>query len=209
MKLLLFLLLVVAMLTTWSTARAAELPVPGARFTLVDLHNEATLQSSNLGVVVVALYALPVLSGNRRQAIRLQIADAENFCRTHPEWLIARSPDEARAAHLAGKRVMVLSLEGASGILEHESDFREFIDQGGIRIVTFAHITNDHLTGAALMKGYRRLSSPWEWTKSLFAPHYNAKGILVSSKGLTSRCSILTSVCASITAMSGNFQRSR
>ena len=149
--------------------------------------NGPSLEASGLGLAVVTAYAAPVIAGSRRGAIRKQLRDAEEYVRLHPQWVIAKTPDAARAASLAGKRVMILAIEGASGILENERDFKEFIDDRGVRIVTFAHMMNNHLTGGALMKGFYRLNSPWEYLKSIFAPTHSADGTLINSKGVTKK----------------------
>ena len=148
--------------------------------------NPASLDASNLGLVVVALYAHPVLEPSRRSAIRDQIYEARAFVASHTDWVIAASPAEARAAHAAGKRILVLSLEGASGILETEEDLREFVDAGGIRIVTFAHLADDHLTGAAMMGGFKNLGNPRGWVAALPKPR-GQYGELLNPHGLTDR----------------------
>jgi microsomal dipeptidase-like Zn-dependent dipeptidase len=132
--------------------------------------NADTLEASGLGLVVVSLYAHPVLAPERRDSVRQQIRDARDFVRTHPDWVLARDPREARLAFARGKRVMILSLEGASGILDTEDDIREFVDDGGIRIVTFAHLADDKLTGAALLPGGSVLGNPRGLVSAVLGP---------------------------------------
>jgi hypothetical protein len=116
--------------------------------------NEETLQKSQIGLMVVALYANPIFTWTPRAAIREEIRQAELFVSRHPnEWVIARSAAQARAAINEGKRVLVLSLERASWILETEADLKEFVDEKGIRIVTLMHLIDDRFGGAGFLKG--------------------------------------------------------
>jgi ElaB/YqjD/DUF883 family membrane-anchored ribosome-binding protein len=74
--------------------------------------NAVALDSS--GLVVVALYAHPVLTGwSTKDSVRAQIAAAHEFVRAHPWWMIARSAKAARQAYASGHNVLVFSLEGA------------------------------------------------------------------------------------------------
>lgn len=146
--------------------------------------NPETVHRSRIGVLVVALYAHPVFTRSLKNSIRRQIALAERFVKEHPQWIIARDPAEARAALAQGKRVLVLSLEGAAGVLETNDDLREFIDQRGIRIVTLLHLTDDHYGGAALMRGVFALASPLAWFRQLFHDH-RVEGVKVNDLGLT------------------------
>lgn len=148
--------------------------------------NAATLETSNLGIVVVALYAHPAFALARRDSIRAQIRAAEDFVAKHPNWIIAKSPEEASAAIHSGKRCLILSIEGAAGIIDTEADMKEFIDEKGVRIVTFAHLTDDHLTGAAFMKGYKMLGSPTGMLRSMLFGMPKKDGVYVNPAGLTS-----------------------
>jgi microsomal dipeptidase-like Zn-dependent dipeptidase len=148
--------------------------------------NPATLNASSLGLVIASLYAHPVFAPDRKGSIRAQIAEARAFVASNPDWYLATSAPQAAAAHQAGKKVLVLSLEGASGILDSEEDLREFIDNGGIRIVTFAHLADDKMTGAAMMGGYQNLGNP----RGLIAALPNKRGEygeLLNPHGLTPR----------------------
>ncbi len=150
--------------------------------------NPASLEASKLGVVVVSLYATRPLTPDPQKAIRKQIQMAEKFVARHPSWVLAKNPTQALQAYQSGKRIMILSLEGASDILETEEDLKEFIDQRGIRIVTFAHLLEDHYSGTALLKGMKGLgSSPISWIRShVIKPHY-CEGVNVSDSGLKPR----------------------
>jgi microsomal dipeptidase-like Zn-dependent dipeptidase len=148
--------------------------------------NEDTLESSGIGLMVAALYAHPILEPDRRESIRRQLADARAFVATHADWVIARTPAEARAGVAAGRRVLVLSLENAGGILESESDLREFVDGDGISIVTLAHLTDSDLSGAALMPGYHVLGNPLAMAGSWLEPE-SSDGARLNPRGLSPR----------------------
>jgi microsomal dipeptidase-like Zn-dependent dipeptidase len=144
--------------------------------------NAEALDASGLSVLVVALFAHPVLGGDMRAQVREQIDEVEAFTRTHPRWVIARDAAEARAALEAGRRVLVLSLEGASGVLESEEDFIEFVDRRGVRIVTPLHLVDDRYGGVATLAGTSYLANPLGVAERLL----DAQGkIEVSARGLT------------------------
>ena len=122
--------------------------------------NPEALEASGLGLVVVALYAHPILSLGTKESLRKQLKMVQDFIKAHPNWVIARNAAEAQAAYARGKRVIVLSLEGAGGVLETEGDIHEFVDRAGISIVTFAHLTDDALSRSAIMKGGQKMANP-------------------------------------------------
>jgi microsomal dipeptidase-like Zn-dependent dipeptidase len=146
--------------------------------------NEATLQKSGSRIVVVALYAHPLFLVSERESIRRQIQAAEDFVSTHPAWMIARSAEEASSMISQGKRVLIFSLEGASGVLETEADLAEFIDRRGIRIVTPVHFTDDRIGGACFMPGLEIVTNPWAALKSLKSPHHDSLGVRTNPTGL-------------------------
>jgi microsomal dipeptidase-like Zn-dependent dipeptidase len=74
--------------------------------------------------------------------------------------VIARDAGQARASLEAGRHVLVLSLEGASGVLESEEDLIEFVDGRGIRIVTPLHLADDRYGGVATLGGASYLANP-------------------------------------------------
>lgn len=148
--------------------------------------NSDALEASGDGIVVVTLYAHPVLEAPARAAIRRQLAAAEAYVAAHKNWTIARSPAQARTALSAGKRVMVLALERASKVLETEEDLIEFVDKGGIRIVTLLHLDDDIYGGVAFMSGFKRAFNPWAWLHSVFAPEYD-EHIKINPNGLSDR----------------------
>jgi microsomal dipeptidase-like Zn-dependent dipeptidase len=133
--------------------------------------NPETLDRSEMGITVATLYAHPLFTLSLRDSVRRQIALAEKFVAEHPYWVIARNASQARKALGEGKRVMVLALEGAAGIIESEEDLREFVDEKGVRIVTLLHLMDDDFGGVAFLSGIKALSSPWallrQWTRRL------------------------------------------
>jgi microsomal dipeptidase-like Zn-dependent dipeptidase len=147
--------------------------------------NPATMDQSGLDVVVVSLYANPFFTLSLRDSVRKQIAVAHRFVTEHPNWIIAKHPDQAKAALAAGKKVLILSLEGTSGILENEEDYQEFIDRDGVRIVTLLHLTDDHLGGVAFLLSFRAWASPLAALNSLIHPHRDTDGNKLNPQGLT------------------------
>jgi microsomal dipeptidase-like Zn-dependent dipeptidase len=127
---------------------------------LVSKASPATLEESGLGIVVVSVFVHPLGVPDMRESARRQVAAAERWVREHRDWVIARSADEARRALLTRRHVMVLSLEGAAGVLESEEDLVELVDELGIRIVTPLHIADDAFGGGALLDGYQYFGNP-------------------------------------------------
>jgi microsomal dipeptidase-like Zn-dependent dipeptidase len=148
--------------------------------------NAEALDRSGIRILVNSLYAHPVLSLGRHASIRRQLDESERFVAERKGWIIARSASEARAALERGKRVMILALEGAEGLVEAEADIAELIDRRGIRIVTFLHLTDDALGGVALFKGIQGFMSPGEWVTQLFSPRRD-QGVRVNRSGLTEK----------------------
>ncbi len=147
--------------------------------------NADSLNASGNDIVVVSLIAHPIYRSDMRQSVREQIALAERFVARHDGWAIARSAEQARAIIAAGRRALVLSLEGASGVLESEEDLREFIDERGIRIVTEIHLVDDRFGGAAVLSGYQYFANPSGVIDQLLDAHADAEGIEVNRLGLT------------------------
>jgi membrane dipeptidase len=147
--------------------------------------NPEALERSEIGLIVVALYAHPLFTLNLRDSIRSQIRLAEDFVAKHPGWIIVRDARQARDALAHGKRVMVLALEGASGIIEDERDLKEFVDEKGIRIVTLLHLTDDRFGGVAFLSGIKALASPLAWLTQLLMPAYDADGVRINGNGLS------------------------
>lgn len=154
--------------------------------------NPASLDQSNIGILVVALYAHPATSWDLRDSIRHQIQHAKNFVRKHPNWIIARSPQEARQALSENKRVLVLSLEGASGIIDNEKDIEEFVDRDGIRIVTLLHLIDDRNGGVAFMGGIKDLATPLALLQQAFKATRDRNGVRINHRGLSAAGEKLT-----------------
>lgn len=153
--------------------------------------NAEELQKSDVRIAVVALYSHPLffksLFGGQRASIREQIKEARGFVASHPDWIIAKSAAEARKAIDEGKRVMILSIEGISGILENDADINEFIDQDGVRIVTPLHFFDDWVGGAALMPGPAALVNPFAAFGSFITSLHDENGVLLNDQGLKIR----------------------
>ncbi len=149
--------------------------------------NAGSLEVSGASIVVVSLYAHPLFLVSQRESVRRQIAVAEEFLRSHSAWGLARSAAQARALLKSGRKALVLSLEGASGILESEADLKAFIDDQGISIVTPMHFTDDEFGGVAFMPGLAVLASPIAWIRSLFSPVRDSGGVRINPNGLTKR----------------------
>lgn len=147
--------------------------------------NPDSLERSEIGLVVATLYAHPLLTMRLKDSIRNQIVQAERFVQSHPGWIIARNAAQARLALDGGKRVLVLALEGASGIIEDERDLREFVDAKGIRIVTLLHLTDDRFGGVAFLAGIKALASPWAWLTQSLSPTRDASGVRINGNGLS------------------------
>ncbi|MDR3608691.1 MAG: membrane dipeptidase [Oligoflexia bacterium] len=146
--------------------------------------NAQALENSGARIIIVALYAHPLFWSTCRDSIRKQIDAAEAFVTAHPDWAIARSAEEAARLVHAGKRILILSIEGASCVLETEEDLNEFIDRRGVRIVTPVHFTDDTIGGASFMPGIEILTNPIAALESLIAPHFDQFGARVHSYGL-------------------------
>jgi microsomal dipeptidase-like Zn-dependent dipeptidase len=148
--------------------------------------NPEALDRSEIGLIVATLYAHPLFTWSLRDSIRRQIAQAEAFVAAHPHWVIARDAVAARAALSAGKRVIVLALEGAAGVIEEESDLREFVDERGVRIVTLLHLTDDRFGGVAFLRGLKAIASPWAWITQALSPARDSGGVRINANGLAS-----------------------
>jgi microsomal dipeptidase-like Zn-dependent dipeptidase len=160
-----------------------------------------SLDPSGLRLVVVSLYAHPILSrftgspkewfsGTRepvKESLLRQIDQAERFVAGHPSWVIASEPTEARAALAAGKRVIVLSIETVEGALDDEAGRKLFVDEKRVRIATFLHLTPDRLgRGVALIPKLGMLSAPLEWISAwLGRTNDPATGAYVNAHGLS------------------------
>jgi len=146
--------------------------------------NKETLESSGLDIVVASLYAHPLGVWDMRDSIRRQITLAKDFVNQSPGWVLARRSSEARRAILSGKRVLVLALDVASGILETKEDFEEFLVREPIAIVTPLHFIDDQFGGAALMRSFYSLVNPLSALSSWWSPTI-LEGVSINKNGLT------------------------
>ena len=147
--------------------------------------NRATLDASGNGVVVVSLFAHPLEGRDLRASIRRQVALTEKLAAGAPGWAVARDAQQARRLLEAGKKVLVLSLEGAAGVLESEQDLAEFIDELGIRIVTPLHLVDDRYGGSARLNGYQLFGNPLALADQLLDPSCGEHGVPVNPRGLS------------------------
>lgn len=148
--------------------------------------NPEAMQRSGASIVVASLYAHPLFTWSLKDSIRRQIQLARKFVLRNPDWVIATEPSQAEFALERGKHVLILALEGASGILETEEDLKEFIDDGAIRIVGPLHLTDDEFGAVAFLRGWRVLSDPLAWLKQLMSPEYG-EGVRINHGGLSER----------------------
>ena len=148
--------------------------------------NPETLDRSGIQIAVVALYAHSLFTSDLRASVRRQIAQAEAFVIAHPGWSIAKTAREAKLALAQGKKILIFSLEGASGIIENDQDIKEFVDEKGIKIITPLHLTDDEFGGVAFLRGIMILSSPIAWIATLFRAEHH-EGVLVNNNGLTDK----------------------
>lgn len=146
----------------------------------------ATLNKSNNQIVVISLYAHRLFDWDMRATIRKQIQEVQKLRQLDPSWVLAKSSQEARTALTQGHKILILSLEGASGILERTADLDEFITQDGIKIVTPLHLTDDEIGGVALLNGIHALASPWAflWSPRRPLPRTNPRGLTVEGMNL-------------------------
>lgn len=110
------------------------------------------LKAADMRLVVVPLYATPVLSqlrGGYARALLRQIGQVERWAAKDPRVAIVRTPDEAEAV-LKSKEWrlgLILAIEGAGG-----ADTPERLDRlwdRGVRMLTIAHFTDTRWGGAA------------------------------------------------------------
>lgn len=150
-----------------------------------------TVLRSGIRILVVSFYANPFFGLDLRESIRKQIALTEKFVSENPEWVIARGAAEAMAAIQKGKRILILSIEGANGIIETDEDIKEFIDDKGVRIVTLLHFMNDRFGGPAFMHQHLTLLNPFAFLKSLVS-HHESEGARANPMGLTEEGKAMT-----------------
>ena len=147
--------------------------------------NFESMDRSGLKVVVATLFAHPWATSDLRQGLRREHESIIAFTRAHPHWQIVRSPSELRETLASGRRAIVLSLEGASHVLETEADLTEWYDERGLRIVTYLHLTGDRLGGVSIVK--QGINTPLGALLSLFSSKSADEDIRTNPLGLTAR----------------------
>jgi microsomal dipeptidase-like Zn-dependent dipeptidase len=153
--------------------------------------NRETLEHSDLELMVISLYAHPIL-GKRdlRQSIREQIERVRKWTAATQgsarPWTLARSAAQAREILAAGGHAVILSLEGADGILDTVEDLEEFIDGAGIRLVTLLHLIDDQYGGVAFLRGVRALASPIAFAREFLKGGFFG-GVPLNSAGLSEK----------------------
>ncbi len=152
------------MLRSWpALAAAACLLAPSQAWaSAIDLHlhlpmieeqvNLKDLESADMRLLVVPLYATPVLSqlrGGYARALLRQIAQVERWAAKDKRVALVRTPEEAEAV-LGSKEWrlgLILAVEGAGG-----ADTPERLDrlwERGVRLLTIAHFVDTRWGGAA------------------------------------------------------------
>lgn len=148
--------------------------------------NAETLQNSGKSLVVVALYTHPFFKGSTEESLERQLSQAHRFIETYPEWSLAKTCREARTKLNEGKRVLMLSIEGASRNLDTPESVQRWIDREGVSIVTPLHFTNDWIGGPSLLPGIRGMIEPLGWLRSWLHPR-GEEDVLRNPRGLTPR----------------------
>lgn len=152
--------------------------------------NHRSLNESGVRIMVASLYAHPVLVTNTkkfwhqavRESVKRQVAQAREFVKNNPNWILATDPKEALKAYSFGKKILILSLEGAHSVFKNDDDIDFFIDQLGISIVTPLHLINTQYGGAAFMKGFRKTI----FTTKHFS-NIKREGVKINPKKLTDK----------------------
>lgn len=147
--------------------------------------NFESMDRSGLKVVVATLFAHPWATSDLRQALRREHESIVAYTKENPQWRIVRSASELRETLALSKRAIVLSLEGASHVLETEADLREWYDERGLRIVTYLHLTGDRLGGVSIVK--QGLNTPGGALFSLLTASRTAEDIRTNPLGLSRR----------------------
>jgi len=146
--------------------------------------NEEELLKSKLDITVASIYAVSFGFRDLRESIRQQIQAARDFVLRHPDWIIARSSATAAAAIKYKKRVLVLSLEGADGILQREEDIQEFLIKSPIALVTPLHLTDDEFGGAAFLRSFHGFLNFSSFVRGIFDPIW-VEDVRTNHVGLT------------------------
>ncbi|MBU6154898.1 MAG: membrane dipeptidase, partial [Bdellovibrionales bacterium] len=153
-----------------------------ARSPLARLETKATdstlLSEGAPRITVVSLHSHPWLSGpfhfhfreNVVRALEREYSELLAFVNSNQgKYMLAKSPAEARAGLLTGKKILLLSIEGAYGVLETESDLVKWVDERGLAFAGPFHLTEDYFGGTALMSPILSIfTSPLSLLQSVF-----------------------------------------
>ena len=116
-------------------------------------------------LIVISLYAHPYFGysfkrdgfhfdrkQNVRKSTEQEYLEFKSWVDAHADrFALVKNPKEARTVIAAGKTAIVLSIEGAWGNFETEDDYRSWIEDRGVAIVTPIHLTPDELGKTGLM----------------------------------------------------------
>ncbi len=151
---------------------------PQATYWKSHFHSRASEKSLELlhtpPLIVVSLYAHPYLSvKGMREALDQEYEHLVAFVAENDKRFgIAKNADEAEKLIAENKTALIFSIEGAYGVLETDEDFKKWIDDRGVAMVTPFHLTEDQFGGIALMSNFfALLMTPLDFIKSLYASH--------------------------------------
>ena len=140
-------------------------------------NSSSLLTQTTPKIIVVSLYAHPWLSNplnfdlraNTSRALDREYQELDGFLKAHSDrFTLAKNPQEARKAISEKKQVLVLSIEGAYGALETETDLQKWVEGRGLAILTPFHLTEDYFGGSALMPPLQAIfQSPLSFFESL------------------------------------------
>jgi microsomal dipeptidase-like Zn-dependent dipeptidase len=118
------------------------------------------LHSNSPDLIVVSLYGhswlsrwqFPGRESNVVEALEEEYRQIKQFAEAPGSiWTLARSAREARKALKHGKKVLILSIEGAYGAIRTSNDLERWVERG-LAILTPFHLTEDRFGGVAFMK---------------------------------------------------------
>ncbi len=170
----------------WLGSFAGPITSTGWQDKLHSRVNFETLPASGHSIVVVALYTHVLFRGSIEESMERQLQEAHRFIDKNPGWSLAKSCRQARDLLNSGKRVLLLSIEGASRNLDTPEAIQRWIDREGVSIVTPLHFTNDWIGGPSLLPGVRGLVEPMGWLRAWFHSR-GEDDVLRNPRGLTTR----------------------
>ncbi|HXH75115.1 MAG TPA: membrane dipeptidase [Bacteriovoracaceae bacterium] len=112
--------------------------------------NENLMKQTELSIVVVSLYAAPIIAGESVfNSILKQIKMAEIFVERNPNGVITHSSTDAQSAINQGKKILVFSIEGGDRNINTLEQLK-ILHSRGVRIITLLHLTGDKIGGPTL-----------------------------------------------------------